>query len=270
MSIKPSDQGVPPPPSAPEVPPPPPPPGPAPGGPPVRTERSGWKIASIIVGSFLALFSLGLLAAGGVAMWADQAQRDAQGFLSVSHDYRTSAYALTVEDIDLRSTGAPSWAMPSSLLGTVRIRVTPTLQSGRLFVGIARTVAARHYLRGVRHAEITDFGDPTVGASAKGGAPSVPPTHLKIWSLSASGAGTQTLLWHVRDGSWSVVMMNADGSAGVDLTASAGATVPSLIWIASGLLIAGGIFAALAILLIVLGVRQPKHVKERSAVPSPA
>src|SRR5436309_456064 len=179
MSIKPSDQGVPPPPSAPEVPPPPPPPGPAPGGPPVRTERSGWKIASIIVGSFLALFSLALLAAGGVAMWADQTQRDAQGFLSVSHDYRTSSYALTVEDIDLRATGAPSWATPGSLLGTVRIRITPTLEADRVFVGITRTPLARNYLQGVRHAEIKDFGDPTVRANDQGGAPSVPPTESK-------------------------------------------------------------------------------------------
>ena len=42
------------------------------------------------------------------------------------------------------------------------------------------------------------------------------------------GTGTQTLDWDVEDGNWSVVVMNADGSAGVDAGVSAGANLPFL------------------------------------------
>ena len=57
MSTEPTDSGVPPPPP-PTSEAPPPPPGAASGVPPVSKERSGWKIASIIVGSFLAFIEL--------------------------------------------------------------------------------------------------------------------------------------------------------------------------------------------------------------------
>jgi hypothetical protein len=213
-----------------------------------------------VFGSLLALLAVGLWAGGGFVMWADRTQRDAQGFLSASHGYHTSTYALTVEGIDLRDTGAPSWALPSKWLGTVRIRVTPVDASDRLFLGIAPTAAARRYLQSVSHAEITDFGFGSTGliTTNGGGAPSMTPTHSHIWTTSASGAGPQAIRWVAQSGSWSVVVMNTDGSSGLDVVANAGATVPSLIWIASGLLIAGGLVAALAILFLAIGLRRPK------------
>src|SRR5439155_26451345 len=112
---------------------------------------------------------------------------------------------------------------------------------------------------GVGHAEITDFSDTRPDATPGGGPPARAPARAMIWNMSRAGPGTQTLLWHPRSGLWSVVVMNADGGRGVDVVANAGATVPSLVWIASGLLIAGGVLLAVAILLIVLGVREPER-----------
>ena len=191
-------------------------------------------------------------------MWADQTQRDAAGFLSASHAYRTSSYALTVEDIDLGGKDVPHWFLPSSILGTIRIRVTPLDPSTPIFVGIAPTVAERTYLDGVKHAEIKNFSDDRVAVTEGGGAPSAPPSE-STWLVERSGSGPQTIFWHPRSGSWSVVVMNADASRGVAVAANAGATVPSLLWIASGLLIAGGVFMAIAIVLLVLGIRRPKR-----------
>ncbi len=53
-------------------------------------------------------------------------------------------------------------------------------------------------------------------------APSHPPTR-NIWAASQQGSGTQTMNWEIEDGDWSVVVMNADGSLGVDADISAGA-----------------------------------------------
>jgi hypothetical protein len=72
------------------------------------------------------------------------------------------------------------------------------------------------------------------------------------------GTGTQRLDWDVKDGSWSVVVMNADGSRGVDTTISAGAKVPflgPLGWVSAG----GGIVLLLAAGgLLYLGLRAPR------------
>ena len=62
--------------------------------------------------------------------------------------------------------------------------------------------------------------------------------------------------WDVQDGTWSVVVMNADGSAGVDAGVSAGAKVDWLGTLGWSLLGAGILLGAGATTLIVLGARR--------------
>jgi hypothetical protein len=54
------------------------------------------------------------------------------------------------------------------------------------------------------------------------------PASQHFWAASAQGCQTQTLTWDVADGDWSVVVMNADGSAGMDARVSARAKLPWL------------------------------------------
>jgi hypothetical protein len=68
--------------------------------------------------------------------------------------------------------------------------------------------------------------------------PAAPATQ-DIWTASTSGSGTQQLTWDVEDGDWSVVVMNADGSAGVDTHISAGADVPIVDDLATGFTFGG-------------------------------
>jgi hypothetical protein len=56
--------------------------GPAavPPRPEAAARRSGWtagRITALVIGVLLVLVSLGLLASGGTALWADRTQRDA-------------------------------------------------------------------------------------------------------------------------------------------------------------------------------------------------
>jgi len=213
---------------------------------------------AIIAGAVLVLFAIGLLGAGGVALWADRTQRDASGFLATDqHRYRTATFALTVEGVNFGGRGV-HWVYPRSILDRIRIRVTPQGGQGPLFVGIGPAADVARYLSGVRRAEIKDFGDATVSSTTAGHAPPGLPSSQAFWDVQASGSGVQTLIWPVRSGRWSAVVMNADGSAELDVAASIGARVPVLLWVAVGLLVAGAIFAALAALLLWFGVRTPR------------
>jgi len=59
----------------------------------------------------------------------------------------------------------------------------------------------------------------------------------------------------VASGNWTLVAMNADGSAPVSVRVNVAATLPALPWVATGLLIAGAIFLVAGALLIALPAR---------------
>jgi hypothetical protein len=91
-----------------------------------------------------------------------------------------------------------------------------------------------------------------------GDAPQAPPTEQSFWAALASGVGTQTLTWKVRDGNWSVVLMNADGSRGVSADIDLGAKLSFLLWVALGLLIGGALVTGGSAALVVLAARTPR------------
>ena len=82
---------------------------------------SGGRIAVVVIGSILALVSLGVLAGGAVAVVADQTQRDSDGFLvTPSEQFDTGTYALVSETIAVTA-DIPQWVI-DQLIGTVRIK----------------------------------------------------------------------------------------------------------------------------------------------------
>ncbi len=119
------------------------------------------------------------------------------------------------------------------------------------------------YLAGVEYDEITkleynlfgsDFG---VEYSRHGGAALVSdPLSQTIWKGSAHGSGSQVLKEPLETGVWSVVVMNADGSAGVGVDGSFGMSVPFVFRVGLGLLLGGVFAAAVAGGMIFWGARQ--------------
>jgi hypothetical protein len=68
--------------------------------------------------------------------------------------------------------------------------------------------------------------------------------------------GQQTVTWKVREGDWSVVLMNADGSRPVVADIDLGAKLSFLLWLAIGLLLAGVLVLVGSTALIVLAARR--------------
>jgi hypothetical protein len=214
--------------------------------------RGAGGVALIVVGSIAALLAFIMLVGGCGAVVLDRTQRDDDGFLmSPTEDFATATYAIVSENADVDLDG-PDWAT-TDFLGTVRIRS----ESERpVFVGIAREEDVADYLDGVEHAVVTDIGDEPEYSERQGGAPEGPPGDQTFWAASATGAGEQTLDWEPDDGTWNVVLMNADGSRGVAAELSIGGELDQLIWIGVGLLVGGGLLAAAAALAITAGVRR--------------
>src|SRR5579859_2521540 len=90
------------------------------GLPPARP-LGGWtagRVITVVIGSVLAVVSLGLLAAGGTLMWADQALRQDGYVTTGTATYSASGYALASERVDL----GWGWLL-TGLVGDVRLRV---------------------------------------------------------------------------------------------------------------------------------------------------
>ena len=217
---------------------------------------SGWtagRITALLAGAMLVLVSLVLLGAGGTALWADRTQRDGGYVTTDVHHFSTAGSALVTEDTDLGSRGF-GWLYSPGVLDKIRIRVTPEQAAPRLFVGIGPSSDVDRYLDGVNHTLISEFFKDKTRAVA-GGSPGSPPGVQDFWVASATGPGAQTLLWNPTDGSWTVVVMNADGRPAIAVGADLGATIPALTWVGVGVLAAGGALLLGGVLLMVGAIR---------------
>jgi hypothetical protein len=87
------------------------------------------------------------------------------------------------------------------------------------------------------------------------------PANESFWAYSTRGEGANNLRWDLDEGKWSIVVMNDDASAGIEVAAEAGAEIPALPWVATGLLIGGAVGLGLAALVIVLAVRSASRPK---------
>ena len=219
-----------------------------------RHGRAG-RVALFVTGAIAALLAFAMFVGGCAIVAIDQTQRDDDGFLmSPNEDFSTSTYAISSESADVDLEGA-EWAV-KGFLGTVRIRK----ESERpVFVGIASAANAARYLVGVEHVVVTDLDGGPQYSARPGAAPESPPGQETFWVASMNGAGEQALDWEPDDGNWTVVAMNEDATRGVAAELSVGAELDSVIWIGVGLLLAGGLFAALAAVLVTSGAHRGRR-----------
>jgi hypothetical protein len=202
------------------------------------------RVAGIVAGSLSALLAVVLLLAGGGLLWAVDSKTSSDGYFGTgTHRYATPTRAIATQDIDLDD-------LPGDLAD---LRIRP---QGDVFVGVARRADVERYLAGVAHEEITDADyspfKVTYARRAGSRAP-VAPASQDFWVASTTGG--KPLAWDVRDGHWSVVVMNADGAAGVDVGAKVEVKVPFLRKLAIGLLAGGGILALMGGALLTIAAK---------------
>jgi hypothetical protein len=235
--------------------------------------RNGGGIVAVVCALVALLAAVVVLFAGGALLWTDYSTRTPDGYL-LSHEETvlTRGFAVTSDRVRL-STGA-GW-LPASALGTARVEVTGTTPDAKLFVGVAPAAKGAGYLGGVQRTVVSDLGSDR-GATGQtlvpGDAPSGAPGDRDFWVAKASGPGPQQLTWVPARGDWTLVVMNADGSAGVSVTATVGATVPALDTFARWILLGGGLLALVGVLLLVLAVRRRRRragSPEQAAVAMP-
>jgi hypothetical protein len=217
---------------------------------------SAGRVILIVLGSIGVLFGLALLAGGGFLLWADRTQRE-DGYLTTPTErFATPTYAMTRSRLEVDTDGA-RWILNDNWFGKVRIRGEST--GGKtLFIGIGPQADVAKYLGPVAHANVEDIDfDPfrVTYLPITGSAPQGPPTEQRFWAASASGVGTQTLTWKVREGDWSVVLMNSDGSRGVAADIDMGVKMSFLLWVAIGVLLGGVLVTGGSAALIVLAAR---------------
>jgi hypothetical protein len=211
------------------------------------------RIALVVTGAITALLATALVLGGSLALYGE-IEKDDEGYLMTdTHRLSGDSRALTTGNLDV-DLGEGDWVVRPDDLG--KIRLDAESRDGKeLFVGIASTSVPYTTVDDVEAGPFESF-DPDYTRHPGSGRPASP-EHADIWVASNHGTSRQTVDWEVQDGDWSIVVMNADGSLGVDADISAGADVPflnELGWTALG---SGSFALAFGIFLIALGARRP-------------
>ena len=214
------------------------------------------RVIAAVFGSLLAIGAFGLIVAGVVLTWVFGTQRDADGFItSPEFTLESNGYAITSEDVDLAARPGDWW--PTGL-ADVRLSVS---SDRPVLVGIGPAEEVFGYLDGVPHDEVTRLGpnssDVEYRSVAGDMAPALAPLGAQGPAWAAADADSEAeITWEVEAGEWTVVVMNADGSAGVEATVVAGARIDILLGLAVGLLVFGLVLGAVAALALVWATRR--------------
>ena len=216
------------------------------------------RIAAVVIGVLLALPALALFVSGAVLTVGYATERDDGGYFDATLDrLSTATAAITTGEADLRADPGPPDRVLDFVDFSVRIKATGIDEGSELFIGIGPEADVETYLSGVARDEIRDVepdGDVDY-RSIPGTAVPAPPAEQGFWVASASGVGTQELIWEFSEGSWAAVLMNADASPGILAEVTVGVRSGALLPIALSILVAGALLLAVAVVIIVVAAR---------------
>jgi hypothetical protein len=228
---------------------------------------SAGRIVLLVFGAIILLVALSMIAGGGALVWLDKAHSDSEGFITTDtiHLDRAS-YAITTHpaEMDLES----GWFGDTHHIATVKVQASSENNSKQIFIGIADEADVRAYLSGVNYDEIKEFRIHPFRVyytNHPGNSAPAAPTSQTFWVVSEHGSGTQTLEWELETGDWVMVLMNADGSAGVDVSGAIGVKAPWVFWVGLGLLIGGIVLLIIGVGLVLLATRRRRVVGEAGA-----
>ena len=202
----------------------------------------------------------GAVTAGGLTL---AALGGTDGTLSTGpHHHATSATAVVSDEGDLGGTGL----LPN---GDPTVKVSVEDSEKPVFVGIGPAEDVDRYLAGSTVQTVSDFdlwpfqldtstkeGDRQPGS----------PLDETFWVAQSDGATSASASWKAQDGSYQIVVMNADGSPGVDVDGSVSLRVPLLGTLAKTGLAAGGTLVVIGVPLLIAGLRRKENTPTATTV----
>ncbi len=230
-------------------------PAPADARPVPRPRGQAGPIILLIIGALLGSSGAGLIA-GGTALFVATAQQQNDGYFTTQAEtFAVDSYAITSPRLNM---GA-DFNIPTVTgfdFATLRLQASAVQADQNIFLGIAPRAEVERYLANVNVSalrEVTTTPFRVNYREVPGTRVPQAPESQTFWTESASGAGQQNIIWKPVPGDWSVVVMNADASAGVAVNISAGVRTDLLGPIAAGLLAGGGLLFVLGAVLVTGG-----------------
>lgn len=204
------------------------------------------KILGLIFGIITGLISIALIVDGGLALWVDS-KIDGNGYInSNTIEIDETSHAVVIEPLDIDEAVV-------QVLNTIGVAINWRVQGSSndsakgIFIGVAEASDFETYFDDVNYDEM-DFGSSSwlnfpsaTFTDHPGSSTPTSPTSQTFWAKSASGSGTKTVEWRLAAGSNMLVVMNTDGSAGIDVDVEFGINVGT--WVRT-----------LGIILIVVGI----------------
>ena len=221
------------------------------------------KIILLVFGVIIVVVSVGMLFGGGTLLWLERTHTDGEGFIvsDTIHIERDYSYAVVTGPIDIDEVALD--VLDWMGLATAFAVEGSNNSEKDIFIGVAEESDVEGYLSDVEYDEMS-FGDihwlsfdAVDYTNHPGSSEPAAPASEEFWKGLVRGGGTQTLEWETEVGSHSIVLMNDDGSAGVDLDAVFKVKVPEeLLAISVGLLFGGIAGLLLGAFMIVWAVHR--------------
>jgi hypothetical protein len=198
----------------------------------------------------LAVITAGLVVAIVALVWL-YAQRDSDGFVeSRTVTLSTDGYAVASEELDFE--GVPDEWLPANLVGTFRVEAESA--TGPVFIGVTASSSVDEYLDGVAHSRVSSIG--TLSRldyrEVGGRGAAEDPEAQDFWTTTARGEGKQQIEWEAESGEWTIVVMNADASKGVEVAASMAINNE---WLSLAILLVGVVTLLIGGLALLTGIK---------------
>lgn len=225
-------------------------------------------IGIILIAVVMLIASFGMIMGGASLRTIQELVVDEDGFItSDPAEIDVSGYAIVLEDMDFDMDPiAWRWFQNRGGLLTLKVVTESNNPSKEIFIGIAQENDVATYLEDVEYQRVIDANfeldnyDLTLSDNDfilhPGGAPTAPPTVHSYWVAHASSVDLQELQWEPQAGNYYAIIMNADGSEGIQADVQIGAKVPFFGSISNILLGVGLFFGAIGVLMIYFTLRR--------------
>jgi len=214
---------------------------------------SAGRIVAVIAGVVVGLFALGFLIGGAFLTVGYAVTAEDDGYFDTSPKrFGTPTFAVTTEEADLVADPAPPGWLRDLVDFSVRFRVVGF--GDDVFLGIGSQSDVEAYLGSAAYDQVREIrpGGSVQYRNIPGDGTVESPVDQDFWVAETSGSGPQEVVWDVTEGTWVVVLMNADGSPGVAADVAIGARSGAVLPLGVALLVIGMFLFVIAVLIIVL------------------